>query len=288
MKKLLRYLFLATAIGCCQQSMAQNRYASTEIKVTHIAGSVHMLEGAGGNIGISAGEDGVMIIDSQFAPLSDRISAAIDKLGQGKPKFLLNTHWHGDHTGGNVNFAKTAEIIAHANVRKRMAASSRVVKGGLPVITFDQSLTLNFNGDTIHVVHFPNGHTDGDSMIVFKKAKVIHMGDHFFAARFPYIDVGSGGDPKGYLANISRLLSSEVDEETKIIPGHGPLSTKADLEKFRETIAASIAFVDQSIRAGKSKGDIKGDKFWNRYSDWEWRFINVSRWVDILHGALSQ
>lgn len=288
MRTLIRVPFFALLVGIAASVSGQGRFANTEIKITHVAGSVHMLEGAGGNIGISAGEDGVLIIDSQFAPLSGKISAAIDKLGKGKPKYLLNTHWHGDHTGGNANFAKTADIIAHRNVRKRMAASSKVVKGALPVITFNQNLTLNFNGDTIHAIHFPSGHTDGDSMIFFTKANVVHMGDHFFAGRFPYIDVGSGGDPKGYLKNVSRVLKTEILDDTKIIPGHGPLSTRTDLEKFRDVIAKSIATVESGIKAGKSKADIKGDKFWKDYSDWGWAFINQSRWVDILHGALSQ
>lgn len=288
MRTLLRVPFFAFLVGIAASVSGQGRFANTEIKITHVAGSVHMMEGAGGNIGISAGEDGVLIIDSQFAPLSGKISAAIDKLGKGKPKYLLNTHWHGDHTGGNANFAKTADIIAHRNVRKRMAASSKVVKGALPVITFNQNLTLNFNGDTIHAIHFPSGHTDGDSVIFFTKANVVHMGDHFFAGRFPYIDVGSGGDPKGYLKNVSRVLKTEILDDTKIIPGHGPLSTRPDLEKFRDVIAKSIATVEAGIKAGKSKADIKGDKFWKDYSDWGWAFINQSRWVDILHGALSQ
>lgn len=288
MRTLLRVPFFAFLVGIAASVYGQGRFANTEIKITHVAGSVHMMEGAGGNIGISAGEDGVLIIDSQFAPLSGKISAAIDKLGKGKPKYLLNTHWHGDHTGGNANFAKTADIIAHRNVRKRMAASSKVVKGALPVITFNQNLTLNFNGDTIHAIHFPSGHTDGDSVIIFTKANVVHMGDHFFAGRFPYIDVGSGGAPKGYLKNVSRVLKTEILDDTKIIPGHGPLSTRTDLEKFRDVIAKSIATVEAGIKAGKSKADIKGDKFWKDYSDWGWAFINQSRWVDILHGALSQ
>jgi cyclase len=288
MERFARILFSTAALCLGLSVTGQDRFAKTEIKVTHVAGSVYLLEGAGGNIGISAGDDGVLIIDSQFAPLSGRIEAAIDKLGKGKPKFFLNTHWHGDHTGGNAHFAKQADIIAHKNVRRRMAADSKVIKGGLPVITFDQNLTLNFNGDTIEVRHQPKGHTDGDSVVVFTKAKVVHLGDHFFSGRFPYIDVGSGGDPKGYLANVNRLLATVVKADTKIIPGHGPLSNRDELATFSKVIAASIDFVEAGIEAGQSKAQIKSDKFWNRYQDWGWAFINQSRWVDILHGALSQ
>ncbi len=271
---------------------AQGRFDTVDIKTTHVAGSVYMLEGAGGNIGVSAGADGVLIIDSQFGPLTPKIEAAIAKLGKGKPRFLLNTHWHGDHTGGNENFGKYATIIAHENVRTRLAAkSAKVVKAGLPVITFQQGVTVHFNGDTIKMVKLPPGHTDGDCIIFFKQANVIHMGDHFFAGRFPYIDLGSGGSVRGYLTNVENTFANlpvTSKPGVKIIPGHGTLGKKDDLEKFRDVIRASVDFVERAIRKGQSKEDIKAAAFWGQYKDWGTGFINTGRWVDIVYNELSQ
>src|ERR1043165_25283 len=194
----------------------QTDYSKVQIKVTKVAGNVYMLEGAGGNIGVAVGEDGILIVDEQFAPLADKIRASLKTLGQGKLRFILNTHWHGDHTGGNVVFGPEATIIAHDNVRKRLATEQKSTvfnsttppspKEALPVITFDQTLTVHFNGEDIRAIHYPQGHTDGDTVIFFSASNVVHLGDDFFAGRFPFVDLESGGSVEGLVKNIGELI----------------------------------------------------------------------------------
>ena len=190
-------------------ALAQDRdFSKVEIKATKVAGNVYMLEGAGGNIGVSVGSDGLLIVDDQFAPLADKIHAALRGLSPASLKFVLNTHWHGDHTGGNAAFSAEAPIIAQENVRKRMATDQVVFgdkvpaspKEALPVITFDDKVSVHFNGEEIKAIHFPAGHTDGDSVIFFTGSNVVHMGDDFFAGRFPFVDIGSGGSVQGMTA----------------------------------------------------------------------------------------
>src|SRR4026209_1900451 len=196
MKLLLLLVLLLVAVPVNAQ---QTDWSKVEIKSTKVNGNVYMLEGAGGNIGVSVGADGILIVDDQFAPLADKIRAALKSLGEGKLKFILNTHWHGDHTGGNASFGPEAPIIAHDNVRRRLATEQKSEffkrttpaspKEALPVITFDKSLSVHFNGEEIKVIHFPQGHTDGDSVIFFTSSNVVHLGDDFFAGRFPFVDL---------------------------------------------------------------------------------------------------
>src|SRR5215510_6038567 len=213
-------------------------FSKVQIKATKVAGNVYMLEGSGGNIGVSVGPDGILIVDDQFAPLAEKIRAALKTLGEGKLKFILNTHWHGDHTGGNVPLGRDAPIIAHDNVRKRLSTEQRLEffkmtvpaspKEALPVITFDQSLSVHFNDEESRVIHFPHGHTDGDSIIFFTKSNVVHMGDDFFAGRFPFVDLDSGGSVHGLTKNVGEIIP-KLAAGAKLIPGHGPNSTIDDL-----------------------------------------------------------
>ena len=192
MKKYL--LVISVVLTVLVSVQAQDDLSKVEIKATKVAGNVYVLEGAGGNIGVSVGPDGILIVDDQFAPLADKIRASLKTLDQGKLKFILNTHWHGDHTGGNAAFGPEAPIIAHDNVRKRLSTEQRIElfkqtvpaspKQALPVITFDQSLTVHFNGEEIKAIHFPHGHTDGDSVIFFSASNVVHLGDDFFRVGF--------------------------------------------------------------------------------------------------------
>ncbi|PTT98820.1 MBL fold metallo-hydrolase, partial [Pseudomonas sp. HMWF031] len=220
---------------------AQDRFADVEVKATAIKGSVHMLTGAGGNIGVSAGEDGVLIIDDQFAPLAEKIAAQLGALGSDKPKYVINTHYHGDHTGSNAFFHshKGATILAHENVRVRLANDEKVKPEALPTITYEDGIKIYFNGETLHVMHLAVGHTDGDSVVWFEQPNVMHTGDLFFNGRFPYIDQGAGGNVEGYMDSVKQLLA-KIDDETVIIPGHGDISNKQEYSAFLAMISETF------------------------------------------------
>ena len=269
-------------------ALAQPRdFANVEIKATHVAGGIYMLEGSGGNIGVSVGSDGILIVDDQFIPLAPKIEAALEKLDKGALKFVLNTHWHGDHTGGNPHFGRKAGIVAHTNVRKRLADKSDTPKEALPVVTFDDSLSVHFNGEEIKVIHLPPGHTDGDSVVHFTKSGVVHMGDQFFNGRFPFIDLGSGGDVAGYVKNVETVLN-KLPTGVKIIPGHGPLGAREDLEKFQQALADTTGIVRKAIEDGKTLEQVKATGLPEKYKEWGTGFINTSRWLEIVYNNLNK
>jgi glyoxylase-like metal-dependent hydrolase (beta-lactamase superfamily II) len=256
-----------------------------------------MLQGSGGNIGVSVGSDGILIVDDQFAPLADKIKAALKTLGEGKLKFVLNTHWHSDHTGGNVVFGPEATIIAHDNVRKRLSTEQRIEvfkttvpaspKEALPVITFGQSLSVHFNGEEIRVMHFPKGHTDGDSVIFFTGSNVVHMGDDFFAARFPFVDLGSGGSVQGLAQNIGEILG-KLPAGVKLIPGHGPISTADDLKAYHRMLVETTDIVSKKMAAGKSLAEIKAEGLPEEWKSWGTGFIKTDAWIETIHTSLSK
>ncbi len=283
--KLIRNLLAACLFLTAASAFGQGRFANVTVTAQPVAGSIHMLTGAGGNIGVSVGDDGLLIVDTQFAPLSSKIEAALEGLGKGDLQYVLNTHWHGDHTGGNENFGKKADIVAHANVRKRLVESDKPAVS-LPRITYENSLSLHFNGEEIRVVHLGPGHTDGDSVVWFTKSKVVHLGDHFFVNRFPYIDLGSGGSVEGYLKNIGRLLK-ELPDDYKIIPGHGELADKQDLKAFHAMLVECIGIVRKGIGDGKTVNQLKAEGMPAKYKSWGARFINTDRWIDIVYGGLA-
>ncbi len=270
----------------CIAAWAQRDYSRIKIKTTHVAGNIYMLEGAGGNIGVSAGPDGTLIVDDQFAPLAEKIRNALRELGEGPLEFLINTHFHGDHTGGNAIFGNEAHIVAHANVRKRLQVED-ASKEALPVVTFDDSLSIHFNGEEIRVIHFPNSHTDGDSVIFFTGSNVVHMGDLFFSGRFPYVDLNSGGDVEGLIEHIEKLLT-ELPPDVKLIPGHGPLSDIDDLKTYHQTLVATTEVVRDQIEAGKSLEEIKAAGFPKKWRSWGAGFISTSRWIEIVHQSLAK
>src|SRR5262245_15291706 len=217
------------------QAVAQQDFSKVEMKVQKVAGTVYMLEGAGGNIGASVGDDGIVIVDDEFLPLADKIEAALKGITDKPVKVVLNTHWHGDHTGGNPHFGEKAPIVAQENVRKRLVTGGKTrfgetkpaEKSALPIITFEDTVSVHLNGEDIRAIHFPHGHTDGDSVIFFTQSNVVHMGDDFFnGGMFPFIDIDSGGSVQGMIAGDEKVLA-EVPDDVKIIPGHGPLATKA-------------------------------------------------------------
>ncbi len=289
-----RYLLGATLIGASLTTplAAQQDFSDVEFEVTHVSGSVWVLiSGRGGNIGVSSGPDGVLMVDDQFAPLADKIRAALREAGQSglaaEPKFLLNTHWHGDHTGGNAEFADQATIVAHTNVRERLASSQNdTPPEALPVITFDDALSLHFNGEEIRAFHVPNGHTDGDVVIYFMGSNVIHMGDDFFAGRFPFVDIASGGSVEGMERGVGEVLQ-HVPDDAAIIPGHGPLSTVEDLENYHRMLGETIATVRRKMDRGMSSEEIQGEGVADQWSGWGAGFINTERWLDTIFQSLS-
>ena len=285
------FVFLALAVV---GASAQRDFSKVEVKTTHVAGGVYMLEGSGGNIGVSVGEDGILIIDDQFAPLADKIREALRKLGGDKPKFILNTHWHGDHVGGNEAFGRDGTIIAHDNVRKRLATKQELfgeaveplTKIGLPVITFHQTLTVHFNDEEIRMVHLPRGHTDGDSIIFFTKSNVVHMGDHMFAGAFPFVDLDHGGDVEGMAKNVAKVIEL-APPEAKFIPGHGPLSTLDDVKKFHRMLLESTKLVREKVAAGKTLDQIKSEGVPAEWQSWGEGFIKTDRWLETVHKSIQ-
>jgi glyoxylase-like metal-dependent hydrolase (beta-lactamase superfamily II) len=258
-------------------------FSKVEIKDTAVAGNVHLLEGAGGNIGASAGPDGILIVDDEFLPLAEKIDAELGKLSDKPLVYVINTHIHGDHTGGNPYFGKKAKIIASANLRARLAAQTNAVPSALPVITFSHDTSLYFNGEEIKIIAFGPGHTDGDAAVYFTGSKVLHLGDQFVNGRFPYVDVTNGGDIKGYLNNIDSILAW-VPADTKIIPGHGVVSSVEDLKKFRDFVAESIAVVQKDIAAGQTLDQIKADPdYLEKYKQWR----NGGRWLEAVYKSLN-
>jgi cyclase len=276
---LVSFLFSAVLISTAG---AQQDFSKVEIKTTQVSGHVYMLEGSGGNIGVSVGSDGVLIVDNQFAPLAEKISAALQQLNPGRLKFVLNTHHHGDHTGGNAAFgAKEALIVAHNKVRTRLN-DGKSSAAALPVITFDQSASVHFNGEEIRLLHVGSGHTDADSIIFFTKANVVHMGDQYVSAGFPYVDFGSGGDVDGYIATQQAVLA-KVTPDTKIIPGHGPLATVAMLRDYNAMLVESVALVRQGMAAGKTLEQLRADGLPEKWSGFGKGWITPARWIETIY-----
>lgn len=267
-------------------AFAQQDFSKVEIKAIHVAKNIYMLQGAGGNIGVSVGSDGILIVDDQFAPLAPKIEAALKDLNPGKLKFVLNTHYHGDHTGGNAHFGREAYIIAHTNVRKRLGGDHDQNKSGLPIITFDDSLSVYFNGEEIKVIHVPPAHTDSDSIIYFTSANVIHFGDTFFSGRFPNIDLAGGGNVRGYIRNVEDAIR-KVPGDAKLIPGHGPLSTIKELKEFHEMLIETSRIVEKGIGAGETLDEMKSEGLPDKWKSWAVPTLPTSRWVELLYNGLK-
>lgn len=277
---------------------AQQDFSAVEIETIQVSGNVYMLVGAGGNIGLSVGEDGAFVIDDQYAPLSDKIMAAIAELTDADVKFLVNTHYHGDHTGGNEAFGAAGAIIfAHDNVRARMSTDQfRAIfdqsipaspAGALPIVTFSDEMTFNWNGDAIRAIHVAPAHTDGDSILYFHDANVIHMGDTFFNGFYPFIDVGSGGDINGIIGAGYRALSI-ANDDTAIIPGHGPVSDAAGLAAWLEMLKITRVSMQSLIDRGMSEDEALAARPTAEFDEqYGGGFMNRENYNRLLYQSLS-
>lgn len=292
----MKYAFPLLALALATPASAQQDLSKVEIKSEQLAPSVAVLFGAGGNIGVSYGEDGTILIDDQFAPLTAKIQTAVAALAAQPVKFLVNTHWHFDHSGGNENLGKAgAVIMAHDNVRVRMASDQKTGFGdikaspkvALPVITYADGLKLHLNGEEVRVIHMPAAHTDGDSIIHWTKSNVIHMGDlFFFRMTYPFVDGGSGGNVRGIVAAADKALAI-ANDQTKIIPGHGPVATKADLKGYRDMVAGIIAKVEAGIKAGRTLEQIKASRPADGYGVAADGFITADRFVETVYAMVK-
>ena len=266
--------------------VADDTMSDVTITSTKLDANTYMFMGAGGNIGVSAGDDGILIIDDQFAPLAGKITAALNQIQPGLPKYIVNTHYHGDHTGGNAHFGEKGTILAHHNVLKRLSADSSTPAAALPVITFEDNISIHFNHDTLEVIHLGPGHTDGDSVVMWQKANIVHMGDLFFKDRFPYIDLAAGGSVTGYRQNVSLILD-RLNNDTQVIPGHGGLANKNDLLKFKHMLDDSINWMRGEIEMGHDLATIKKQGIPQKYDRWGWKFISADKWITTLHKDLN-
>jgi len=290
------------AVGQAAQAQQDRDFSKVQIKVTKVSGNIYMLEGEGGNIAASVGEDGIVLVDDQFAPLAEKIQAALKNLGiTDKPvRFVINTHYHGDHTGGNAPFANAGStVIAQDNVRKRLESGGTggngssmkmdykaAPKAALPVITFEHDVTVHLNGEDIRALHFPAGHTDGDAVIFFPKNNVVHMGDDFVRYGFPFIDVASGGSVQGMIDAMEKA-SAMLPADVKVIPGHGALSNLDDVREFVKMLKETSAAVQKALGEHKTLEQMKQEKILEPWKKWSGGFMNADQFIETLYNSLT-
>jgi cyclase len=302
---MLAMIFAVTATVALLSGAAaaqQQDFSKVEIKVSKVSGNIYMLEGAGGNIAASVGEDGIVIVDDQFAPLAEKIQAALKGLGvTNEPvRFVINTHYHGDHTGGNEPFANAGStVIAHDNVRKHLETGGFAGNGGsikleqkpaakmaLPVITFEHDVTVHLNGEDIRAMHFPAGHTDSDSIIFFPKNNVVHMGDDFVRYGFPFIDVAGGGSVQGMIDAMEKTTAL-LPADVKVIPGHGALSNLDDVRAYTKMLKETSTAVQKALNEHKTLDQMKQEKVLAPWEKFSGQFINTDAFIETLYNSLT-
>jgi cyclase len=292
-------LFAACVFASAFAAAQDQDFSKVQIKVTKVAGNVYMLEGLGGNIAASVGEDGIVLVDDQSAPLAEKIQAALKGITDKPVRFVINTHYHGDHIGRNEYFQKQAPIIAHDNVRKRLETGGTTGNGGslhfeakpqpedaLPTITFDHEITVHLNGEDIRALHFPSGHTDGDSIVFFPKSNVVHMGDEF-VTHFPFIDVEAGGSLNGMIDAVEKVIA-QLPPDVKVIPGHGPLSSLDDLRAYLTMLQETRAATEKALREGETLEQMKHAKLLDPWKKYSGEFISADVFLETLYNSLSE
>jgi glyoxylase-like metal-dependent hydrolase (beta-lactamase superfamily II) len=293
---LVTTLLLATTFAGAAETGAEQ----PSVKTTPIKGNLYLLQGKGGNVVASLGDDGILIVDDDYAEYASAYQDALKSISsnEGLPRFVINTHWHSDHTGGNAYWGERgAVILAQSNVYERMStrqemkAIGRVVepspKAALPVVTYADGLALHFNHDQIEVQHYPGGHTDGDSVVFFTGENVVHMGDHYFKDSFPFVDIGSGGNVLNYTANVAAVLA-RVDENTVIVPGHGALATRADLQRYHQMLVTTTELVQSRLEQGMSVESIVAQGLGEQWDSWGQGFINEAAWIGFIAGSVPR
>lgn len=295
-----RTLALAViAAALAHAAQAQQDFSKVQVKAALVAGNVYMLTGAGGNIAAVVGPDGIVIVDDQYAPMADKIRAALKGVSDQPVRFVINTHYHDDHAGGNATFSSGATVIAQDNVRSRLASGGVLGNGGsmrqeakpltggaLPIVTFGHDMTLHLNGEDIRAVHAPHGHTDGDAIVYFPKANVMHTGDLFVTYGFPFIDISAGGSSRGIIAGLETALRV-VPADVKVIPGHGPLSTVTDVRNYIVMLKDTRAVVAAGVKAGKSLPQLKADKVLAPWQKFSGGFITTDLFIETLYNELT-
>jgi len=280
-------------------AFAQQDFEKVQITTTKVAEGVSMLSGAGGNIGVSTGADGVFLVDDEWAPMTAKVKAAVAALSDKPIRFVLDTHWHDDHTGGNKDLGEAGVlIVAHDNVRTRMSTEQFIAAfnmkvppappRALPVVTFDDSVTFHLNGDEVHAFHVAPAHTDGDAVVHFRRANVVHAGDIFFNGFYPFIDLSSGGSLRGMITASDRILSL-ANERTRIIPGHGPLGDRAALQAYRDMLVSVRDRIQPMITAGKTSAQVLAAKPTHDLDEkWGKGFLKPDQFVEIAYASLSK
>jgi glyoxylase-like metal-dependent hydrolase (beta-lactamase superfamily II) len=287
-QSLLALLALALAGFASAQDQDLSK---VEIKVTKVAGTVSLLQGAGGNIAVSAGDDGIVMVDTEFAPLNSKIKAALAGLSPKPLRFIVDTHWHFDHTDGNLLFQADAPILAHDNLRKRLGSGGSIIgrkvdpapKGALPILTYSDTVTIHLNGEDIVVLHNPHAHTDGDSIVYFTQSNVLHLGDEFVTYGFPFVDLDDGGSVVGMTAALKEV-ASRFPKDVKVIPGHGPVSTLDDVRNLVKMMEETTAIVRGEKAKGKTLAQVQQAKALDAYDKkWSGDFIKADKWIELVY-----
>ncbi len=299
--KIFKFLCLSTLLigSPLAYSDTDGHHAqTTSFKTTPLSPHIFVLQGKGGNIALITGEQGLVLIDADYTEMSEALAAELDSHGGVEQvRYLINTHWHGDHTQGNNMIGQYAPIVAHDNVRSRLLTRQEIklfgmvsepyVPHAVPSITYNKSLTLTVNGETLEVVHFANGHTDGDSIIFLKQSNIVHMGDHFFSGFYPFVDVDTGGDVRKMADNVAAVLE-RIDDDTVVIPGHGPVSSKAELEDFYDMLVGTTVEVEAMLAKGMTVEQIQTEGLSLEWEDWAVGFLSTDVWIAIIAASLSR